>query len=154
MNKNNKLLRTVLCSDMFYPSGKMMFWGEWTDGNMCHNLVAVEMICSREVIWMTQEKDSFTQVAYVVAAAAFGLSLLWKASTLTNTPAFFWSGGRRWCQPPSPSVCCVAWDLLRVCLWVAGSGFGLRSLCALGGAHGASVWTSWICVRVSEISVP
>ena len=62
--------------------------------------------------------------------------------------------GGHWCQPPSLSVCCVAWDLLRVCLWVAGSGFGLRSLCALGGALGASVWTSWICVRVSEISLP
>lgn len=71
----------VLCSGMFYPSGKIMFWGEGTDSNMCHNLVLVEIICSREIIWMTQEKDSFTQGVYVVAAAAFGLSPLWKVST-------------------------------------------------------------------------
>ena len=81
MNTTNCYLRRVLCSGMFYPSGKMMFWGEGAESNMCHNLVAVEMICSREISWMTQEKDSFTQVVYVGAAAAFGLSPLWKAST-------------------------------------------------------------------------
>ena len=48
---------------------------------MCHNLVVVEIIYTADIIWMTNEKDSFTQVICCnITEEAFSLHWLWRAS--------------------------------------------------------------------------